>query len=236
MIGARGDGSGGVSDDVDQNVTQNFPYAAILFDMDGVLVDSEPIHEASLAEMYAARGWAVADPRFRSFKGRTAADVFGALARETGAAAAEITADKRARYDALFARDGRLVPGVTAVLEALAARGVPLALATSGHRAEVDAVFARFGIGDHFAATIAGEDVTRSKPHPEPYLRAAAALGDDAARCLVVEDTLHGVAAGVAAGATVAAITGTFPAADLVDAGAAWTFDTFADFAARLGV
>ncbi len=226
----------GVFADASGDVPGAFPYDAVLFDMDGVIVDSEPIHEASLLELYAARGWAVADPRFRSFKGRTAADVFGDLARVTGTAAADITADKRVRYDALFARDGRLVPGVGAVLGALTARGVPLALATSGHRAEVEAVFARFGIGTYFAATVAGEDVTRSKPHPEPYLRAAAALGADASRCLVVEDTIHGVASGVASGATVAAITGTFPAAELMDAGAAWTFDTFADFAVRLGL
>ena len=212
-----------------------FPYAAVLFDMDGVLVDSEPIHEASLLGLYAARGWAVVDPRFASFKGRTAAEVFGALARATGTAAADLTADKRARYDVLFARDARLVPGVDRVLTALATRSVPLALATSGHRAEVEAVFARFGLGRFFGAVVAGEDVTRSKPDPEPYLRAAARLGVDAARCLVVEDTVHGVASGVAASASVAAITGTFPADALLDAGAAWTFDTFDAFAARLG-
>ncbi len=213
-----------------------FPFAAVLFDMDGVLVDSEPIHEASLVALYAARGWTVDDPRFASFKGRTAAEVFGALARETGTDAADLTADKRARYDALFARDARLVPGVDRVLDALAAQGVPMALATSGHRAEVEAVFARFGLGRFFGAVVAGEDVTRSKPDPEPYRLAAARLGVDAARCLVVEDTVHGVASGVAAGAAVAAITGTFPADALLAAGATWTFDAFDAFATRLGL
>lgn len=211
------------------------PYDAVLFDLDGVVLNSEPLHEAALCEMYDARGWPIDDRRFRAFKGRTGTDVFAELADRFGADAAAIADDKHARFDALFARDGALVVGVREVLEALRAAGMPVALVTSHHRTGVDAVLARFGLAPYFAAIVTADDVARSKPHPEPYLRGAAALGVDAARCLVVEDTVHGVTSGVAAGATVAAITGTFPAFDLIAAGAAWTFDTYGDFAARLG-
>ena len=211
-------------------------FEAVLFDMDGVVVDSEPIHEAALVELYAARGWPVEDPRFFALKGRSGADVFAELAARHGTDADALAADKHARYGALFAVRGALVPGVAAVLDALVARGVPLALATSAHRAEARTALDRFGVTGAFRALVTADDVARSKPHPEPYLRAASALGVDPARCLVVEDTVHGVRAGVAAGATVAAITGTFPAALLRDAGAAWTFDTYADFAERLGL
>lgn len=216
--------------------TAPFPYAAVLFDMDGVVVDSEPIHERALVDLYTARGWPVEDPRFFGFKGRTGASVFAELGARFGVDADTLAADKHARYDTLFAAHGALVPGIEDVLQELTSRGIPLALATSAHGAEARAALARFGVAGFFRAVVTADDVTHSKPHPEPYLRAAAALGVDPSRCLVVEDTLHGVRAGVTAGATVAAIARTFPADLLRAAGAAWTFDTYADFRARLGL
>jgi len=211
-------------------------FRAVLFDMDGVVVDTEPIHEEALQRLYAARGWPLADPRFFAFKGRTPDEVFGELADEHGGAADELAAEKHAHYELLFEQRGRLIPGVTTFLDALDRASLPAVLVTSGRRAEVARVFARFGLEGRFRAVVAAEDVTRSKPDPEPYIAGAAHAGMPPKACLVVEDTVHGVRAGVAAGCTVAAYTGTFPPDLLVAAGAAFTFDAFDDLAGRIGV
>jgi beta-phosphoglucomutase len=212
------------------------PFRAVLFDMDGVVVDTEPIHEEALQRLYAARGWTLEDPRFFAFKGRTPDEVFGELARQHGGAAAELAAEKHAHYELLFEQKGMLIPGVTDFLDALDAAGTPAVLVTSGRRAEVARVFARFGLDGRFRAVVAAEDVTRSKPDPAPYLAGAAHAGVPPEACLVVEDTVHGVRAGATAGCTVAAYTGTFPPDLLRAAGAAFTFDAFNDLAARIGL
>ncbi|NUU25422.1 MAG: HAD family hydrolase, partial [Streptomycetaceae bacterium] len=87
----------------------------------------------------------------------------------------------------------------------LDAAGVPLALVTASYRAIVDAVLPSLG-AHHFSVTVAGDEVERSKPHPDPYLAAATGLGVDPARCIVLEDSPTGVAAGEAAGCVVIAI------------------------------
>lgn len=205
---------------------------ALLFDMDGVVVDTEPLHEEALQTLYAARGWPLEDPKFFAFKGRTPASVFGELEAEHGTAAAELYAEKNAHYELLFEQKGALVPGIEAFLAGM--RGLPAVLVTSARRSEVERVFARFGLAGHFAGVVAAEDVAHSKPHPDPYLRGAALARVPPEACLVLEDTVHGVRAGVAAGCTVAAYTGTFPAEVLRVAGAHVTFDTFAALAEML--
>ncbi len=208
---------------------------ALLFDMDGVVVDTEPIHEEALQRLYAAHGWPLEDPKFYSFKGRTPSEVFGELEAQHGRPADEIAAEKHAHFEALFEGKAALVPGVTAFLALAAARGLPAVLVTSGRRSEVARVFARFGLASAFAGVVAAEDVTRSKPHPEPYLKGAEIAGVPPEACLVLEDTLHGARAGLAAGCTVAAYTGTFPVAALRSAGVHATFDTFEALAGMLG-
>ena len=105
---------------------------------------------------------------------------------------------------------------------------------TSAPRTTVDLVFAHHGLAGLFETVVAADDVARAKPHPDPYLEGAARLGAARAACLVVEDSLHGVAAGVAAGAFVAGRVASFDAADLADAGAATTFADYADLARTL--
>jgi HAD superfamily hydrolase (TIGR01509 family) len=96
-------------------------------------------------------------------------------------------------------------PGAERLLDALVAAGVPCALVSASHRPLVDAVLASVG-GDHFAVTIAGDEVERTKPFPDPYLLAADLLGADPRRCVVLEDSPTGVAAAEAAGCVVVAV------------------------------
>ncbi|MGK2857093.1 MAG: HAD family hydrolase [Thermoanaerobaculia bacterium] len=99
-----------------------------------------------------------------------------------------------------------LLPGVAAAIAALEGRGMPLAIASSGLRPSIEEILGNHGLGGSFRAIIGGEDVSRGKPDPEPYLRAATALGVDPSDCLVFEDSSVGVTAAKAAGAVCVAV------------------------------
>jgi HAD superfamily hydrolase (TIGR01509 family) len=186
-------------------MSQPYPYQAVLFDMDGVVVDNMPLHRAIWREFAESHGVTPTDAELRALDGRRAVDIIAALFGE-GKPEAEVAAMSKAR-EALY--HGRLatatleaVPGVVAYLEALGALGVPRVLATSAVPVNVEAVMERLGVRKYFEAIVTAVDVTQGKPNPEIYLTAAARVGAVPARCLVVEDALPGVMAGKAAGAT----------------------------------
>lgn len=178
--------------------------AAVLWDMDGLLVDSEP-------------GWTIAERELftdwgSEFTSAIKAQIMGTrldVSVPLMIAAAGATADPVAVTDWLLARMAQLYaeelplrPGAADLLAALACAGVPQALVSSSFRVLVDAVLA--GIPGHpFAVSVAGDEVARGKPDPQPYLVAAARLGVDPAACVVLEDSVSGAAAGAAAGCRV---------------------------------
>jgi HAD superfamily hydrolase (TIGR01509 family) len=180
---------------------------AVLFDMDGLLVDTEPLWFDVELEVMAKLGgeW-------------TPADQIAVLGSPSAAAARYMI--QRSGADADPAQVGRwmdegivrrvreqviILPGALDLLDDLHAAGVPCGLVSASVRQMVDAVLARVG-ASHFAVTISGDDVSRNKPDPEPYLKAIVALGADANRCVVLEDSPNGVAAGLAAGCRVVAV------------------------------
>ncbi len=182
---------------------------AVLWDMDGLLVDSEPLWTVAEVELARSLGgeW---DDEVKARVVGTRLDVavpgiltyFGVEA--TAARVAETSAWLLLRMRELFAGDLPLMPGVADLLSELDGQGVPMALVSSSYRVLVDAVLAH-GIGP-FAFTLAGDEVTRGKPDPEPYLTAAARLGVVPSRCVVLEDSPSGVASGEAAGCAVVAV------------------------------
>ncbi|MCW2716160.1 MAG: HAD-superfamily hydrolase, subfamily variant 3 [Frankiales bacterium] len=183
--------------------------AAVLWDMDGLLVDTEPlwtVAEHELASRYGARFTAAAKAAIVG----TRLDV--AVPLLLGHFGVEPTPDRvaadttwlLARMVRLFDRPLEPLPGVTQLLGSVAHAGVPQALVSSSYRVLVDAVLAQ-GTGP-FATTVAGDEVTRGKPDPEPYLTAAARLGVPPDQCVVLEDSPSGVAAGRAAGCAVVAV------------------------------
>ena len=182
---------------------------AVLWDMDGVLVDSEPLWTVAEVELAAALGgtWnaeikaAVVGTRLEVAV-PTVLRFFGVP--DTAEQVAETSQWLLARMVELFQADLPVLPGTVELLAALRDEGVPMALVSSSYRVLVDAVLDQ-GVGP-FSLSIAGDEVQHGKPHPEPYLTAAQRLGVDPARCVVLEDSPSGVAAGEAAGCAVVAV------------------------------
>ncbi|MFP3587976.1 HAD family phosphatase [Paraburkholderia sp. SIMBA_055] len=185
----------------------DFPFDAVLFDCDGVLVDSEPITNRVLTEMLGELGWQLSiEETMRIFVGKAVKDEAPLIEAQTGVA---ITTDWlmqfRARRNAALDKELAAIPGaVTAVRAIHAALNGRIAVASGADRVKVELQLTKAGILECFEGRIfSGHETPRSKPFPDVYLAAAAALNVDPARCAIVEDTVTGATAGVAAGATV---------------------------------
>jgi HAD superfamily hydrolase (TIGR01509 family) len=182
---------------------------AVLFDMDGLLVDSEPLWFVAERQVCERLGgeWGEADQEalIGGSLPRTVTYLLAKAARPAAASRADVArwlVDGMARLVA--ERGVPLQSGAARLLAALEAASVPCALVTASSRAIMDAVLKVTGLS--FAVTVCGEDVRRPKPDPEPYLLAAARLGVPAPGCVVLEDSPTGVAAAQAAGCRVIAV------------------------------
>ncbi|MCW2616112.1 MAG: HAD-superfamily hydrolase, subfamily variant 3 [Frankiales bacterium] len=183
--------------------------AAVLWDMDGLMVDSEPLWTVAESELAVSLGGTWTD-EVKALVVGTRLDVavpailayFGV--EPSAAQVAETSAWLLQRMVELFDSALPLLPGVARLLQEIEAEGVPMALVSSSYRVLVDAALAT-GLGP-FAVTLAGDEVVHGKPHPEPYLTAALHLGVDPARCVVLEDSPSGIASGEAAGCAVVAV------------------------------
>ena len=197
-------------------MTKTPDVGAVLFDMDGVLLDSERPGLALLQYRLRAHGVEVDDRELRSICGRPRAFMRSFLAPRLQAVGVEtdaFVADYDARKaQAVRAGEIRPFPGALPLLQGLRARGWLLALATSTERPRMGERLANTGILELFDATVTGDEVVRGKPAPDIFLLAAERVGARPDRCWVVEDSVAGVEAGRAGGMRVAAVTGTFEA------------------------
>lgn len=175
---------------------------AVVFDLDGLLVDSEPL-QAWAWDAYARRfGTTLTDEVLARMLGLRAVDASRIFVEMLGLPVAADVAMRERDELFLAAVPGRIAPhrGAAELVAALRERGVPLALATSGHRRYVDLALASAGLGASFDIEVTGDQVERGKPHPDIYVRAAELLGAPAERCLALEDAPNGVRAALAAG------------------------------------
>lgn len=175
------------------------PLKAVLWDMDGTLVDSGELHFASWREAMAAEGRSYDRADHDAVFGMRNDDVLRHLLGPaiSSAEIARIGDAKEQRYRALVPAGGiEPLPGVRAWLRDLAQGGYRMAVASSAPRANVDAIVAAMGLAGSFDALVSGEEVSHGKPHPAVFLRAAARLGVPPERCVVVEDVPAGVLAG----------------------------------------
>jgi HAD superfamily hydrolase (TIGR01509 family) len=185
---------------------------AVLLDLDGTLVDTEGIWWAAETEVFADLGHVLDEAHRAIVVGGPMARSVGHLIEVTGTTAtlAELTVSINTRFEELIVRGAPLMPGARRLLTELSAHGIPTALVSASHRRTIDAMLRSLG-PEHFAFTVAGDEVARTKPHPDPYLTAAARLGAAPAACVVVEDTLTGVASAEAAGCRVVAVPSVVP-------------------------
>jgi HAD superfamily hydrolase (TIGR01509 family) len=199
-------------------------YEAVLFDMDGVLVDSEAFIAQAAIAMFAERyGVRAVRDDFLPFVGTGENRFIGGVAEKYGVAI-DIESDKARTYDIYFELiRGRLreLPGAVAFVRECRGRGLKTAIATSADRRKLEANLREIGLADaDFDASVDGLEVERKKPFPDIYLEAARRLGLCPERCLVVEDAVSGVRAAKAAGAACLALAGSFAEAELRAAGA----------------
>ena len=186
------------------------PADAVLFDMDGVLIDSEPLWTVAEIELARTLGGEWGDDIKAAVIGTRLDVAVHTVLRWYGAPdgpddvanAMQFLLDRRVE---LFHVELPLMPGALEVIDGVRALGVPTALVSSSYRVLMDAALDVLG-GHRFDVTLAGDEVAHGKPSPEPYLRCCELLGVSASRCVIVEDAMSGVHSGEAAGATVVAV------------------------------
>ena len=181
-------------------------YRGVLWDVDGVLIDSEPLHFDNIVGACARHGYAFTEDDCRRSLGVSFGEMWRLIPGlpAMGIAFDDLLAELIDVYVERVRPDMARAPAPELVA-ALAGRGVPQAAASSSPRRIVDANIAAVGVGAHLGAALAREDAPYGKPAPDLYLEAARRIGCAPADCLVVEDTPTGVAAGKAAGMTVIA-------------------------------
>ncbi len=185
---------------------------AVLFDMDGTLVDTEGLWWQVAADTAAGLGLRLGSEDAPHVVGRSVADTAAHLVRS--APRQDVTTVGRELGEEFLRRVRRgapLRPGADRLLAALAARGVPFALVSASPRAVVDSVTRGALAHVPFAFTLSADDTVRTKPHPDPYLAAAARLGLPASDCVAVEDSPDGAASADAAGCTVLVVPSLLP-------------------------
>ena len=195
----------------------------VLFDMDGVLIDSEPVIIKAATKALSEVGITATREFFEPFLG--AGEEFFIIGPCKDAGIPEKTdATMAAMYqyynDAVY-RELTVHPHAAETIQALHAAGITVALVSSSAREKLLISLDAAKIpAECFSLILSGSDVTRKKPDPEPYQKAAEKLGKDPKDCLVIEDALNGIQAAKAAGMFCAAVTTSFPKASLLDAGA----------------
>lgn len=206
--------------------------AAVFFDFDGVLVDSEPLHFQSMVDVLAPLGLAFDRAEYDAvYIGFDDREVFETAFRAGGRALSRVERDRlleekgRAFLRHVQEHPPAPLPGVMSLIRDLRRQGIPLALCSGALPSDIDPILARIGLDDAFMLRVTAADVARSKPDPESYRLAHRRLADALApaslpleRCLAIEDTPAGIASARAAGLRVLAVASTCTSHALADA------------------
>jgi len=187
------------------------PELAVIFDVDGVLVDSYQAHFRSWMQLFRELEIALTEEEFASSFGRTSREILRhALGADlTDARIRELDDRKEELYRDIFREEFVPMEGAAELVDSLSSEGFRLGVGSSGPAANVALALELLGRGPHFAAIVTGADVSRGKPDPQVFELAAERLGVPAAACAVVEDAAAGIEAANRAGMTSIALTGT---------------------------
>jgi HAD superfamily hydrolase (TIGR01509 family) len=179
-------------------------YRSVVFDLDGILLDTEPIFEEAARRQLSRRGlvWEpVVAQKMMGTPARQAFEFFRCHYRLSESIADLMAESSELFYSVLGQEPAVLMPGVRALLDRLERKGVPKAIATSSSGPYVERVLAPHALVAHFDFILTCDDVHLGKPHPEVYEKAAARLGHAPSELVVIEDSIHGVEAAKEAGA-----------------------------------
>jgi len=179
---------------------------AVLFDMDGVIVDTEPLHHKAYFQMFQDRNLEVNDAMYHGFTGQSTLKVCQLLCAhfQLNVNPQELVMHKRSKFQELFINDPdlALITGVKKRIEEYYENGLTLVLASSASMGTINAVFERFDLNPFFKAKLSGADLKASKPHPEIFIKAAQAAEKEKENCVVIEDSTNGILAAKAANIT----------------------------------
>lgn len=182
-------------------------FDLLIFDMDGVLVNTTPCHERAYQDLWREIG--IEGPPYETIAGRRTSEVVDELTTALGPSAEQKSKwvhFKQMRAREYLATEDISYSDTAQCLSTLASRGVPLALGTSASRGNTEMILKRLGFGNFFSIIVTAGDVKEGKPSPEIYLRVIARAGVSAERVLVIEDSAAGLQAGAAAQAYVASV------------------------------
>jgi HAD superfamily hydrolase (TIGR01509 family) len=172
--------------------------------MDGVIVDTEPLHFEVSKSQLAALGIELTTELHSSFTGNSNKTIFRKIKEQhqLEASVNELIEEKNTLFIAAFANknDIEMLPGVFDLIKDLHSNGMQLLLASSSEHEIIDLVFERFGLEEYFTHKISGNDFAESKPNPDIFLKAVSLSGTNAENCIVIEDSTNGIKAAKAAG------------------------------------
>jgi beta-phosphoglucomutase len=207
-----------------------YPFVAVLFDMDGTVIDNVPLHQAVWQEFSRRHQLFVSEHELDYAVGRKAAEVVKHFwPAATSDEVLRLVQERQELYRARLANTNLVHPvaGIEAFLGRLGGMGVPRVLATDAPPENVEAVFRKFGFEQFFEKVITSDQVQHGKPHPEIFLTAAKAVGAISDRCLVIEDSSAGIAAAKAANCACLAVSTTQSQAQLLKEGADFVASDF---------
>jgi HAD superfamily hydrolase (TIGR01509 family) len=177
---------------------------AVLFDMDGVIVDTEPLHRKAYFLMFKDMGIDVTEAMYTSYTGQSTINICKQLVSyyNLDATPQTLVAIKRKHFKYLFENDNslQLLDGVLALIKNYYNNGLTLVLASSASMPNINRIFERFDLDQYFVAKLSGADLKQSKPHPEIFIKAAQASGQPKKHCMVIEDSSNGIKAANDAG------------------------------------
>ncbi len=176
---------------------------AILFDMDGVIVDTEPLHKKAYYQMFSDVNIPVTEKMYETFTGQSTLNICKQLCDhfELSEVPETLVSIKRKHFKYLFENDTSLalLDGVLDLIKDYHNNGLTLVLASSASMPNINRIFKRFDLDQYFVAKLSGADLKESKPHPEIFLKASEASGHATQHCIVIEDSTNGIAAAKAA-------------------------------------
>jgi beta-phosphoglucomutase len=176
---------------------------AVLFDMDGVIVDTEPLHHKAYHMMFNDYNIEVSKELYESFTGQSTINVCKKLVNhfKLNSDPEDLVLCKRNHFNGLFDFDEslKLLPGVLELIKNYYMNGLTLVLASSASMGTINKVFKRFDLDQYFVAKLSGADLKASKPHPEIFIKAAQAANQPPKNCIVIEDSTNGLKAAIGA-------------------------------------